>query len=134
MMKTYTAPIPQNRNLQSVAGRNLVPFMAASMRDIVTLVGAMLMAASIITLSVWMAGMGAGAVLAAGTWGLGFVFLGLAMDEHGPVALYRAATGIALLILALLQTRVSADFVIVSAVLLAAWAGFALFKRLSLQD
>ena len=69
--------------------------------------------------------------LGVSTWGIGLIFLGLAVDNHGWVALYKSATGVALLTLALLQNSVSPDFIIVADVVLAIWVAVALFKRLS---
>jgi len=128
-MKTMTAPLLENQEHNSVTGEKLMPSMAASIRDAMTMMVAVLVAASIITMSVWVAGMEISTFIGAGIWGTGFIFLALAMDSRGPVALYQVITGIALPILALLQNRVSADFIIVSGVLLATWVAVALIKR-----
>jgi len=131
-MKTMTAPLLENQEHNSVTREKLMPSMVASIRDAMTMMVAVLLAASIITLSVWVAGMEIGIFVGAGIWGTGFVFLALAVDNRGPVALYQVITGIALPILAQLQNRVSADFIIVSGVLLATWVAVALIKRVAL--
>jgi len=133
-MKTLSAPLHQSLERETLARRKWLASLAASLRDIVSLVVAVATAAAVVTLSVWLAGRAAGPLLGACTWGLGFVFLGLAVDSRGLSAVFRWATGIALPVLALLQTRVSPDFVIVSGVLLAAWAGLGILKRASNQE
>jgi hypothetical protein len=130
-MKTFSASIHDNLNLKSASSRGLIPAMVASLRDIIALTSAGLAAIAVITLSVWAAGMEINTYLGLSTWGLGFIFLGLAVDNHGRIALFQLTTGVAFLILALLQNSVSPDFIIISGVLLATWVAVALFKRLS---
>lgn len=130
-MKTFNVSIHDNLNLQSASSRGLIPAMVASMRDIIALTSAGLAAIAVITLSVWAAGLEINTFLGVITWGLGFIFLGLAVDNDGRVALFQLITGVAFLILALLQNSVSPDFIIVSGVILAIWVAVVLFKRLS---
>lgn len=132
-MKTYDAALQRNTKLHSSFREKLIPAMFSSMREVVALLAAVLAAAAIITLFTWAAGMEISTFLGVSVWGLGFIFLGLSVDQQGPVALLQMATGAVLLILALLQSSVSPDFVIASGILLAAWAGVVLFKRLSVQ-
>jgi len=103
--------------------------MAATLREILGLAAAVGVAAALVTLSAWLAGRAPGPLLAACLWGLGFVFLGLAVDSRGLRAIFLAMTGLALPVLAMLQDRVSPDFMIVSGVLLAAWAGHGILRR-----
>jgi len=130
-MKTFSASIHDNLNLQSASSRGLIPAMVSSMRDIIALITAGLAAIAVITLSVWAAGMEINTYLGLSTWGVGFIFLGLAVDNDGRVALFQLLTGVAFLILALLQNSVSPDFFIVSGALLATWVAAILFNRLS---
>lgn len=132
-MKTYIAAFQQSQKLHSVVREKLITALTASMRDVVAVLGAVLAASAIITFSIWVAGMELSIFLGVSIWGLGFIFLGLAVDQRGPVALFQMTTGVALLVLALLQNSVSPDFIIVSGVLLATWVGVVLFKRLSVQ-
>ena len=129
-MKTLTAPIRQDRQLQTTTGLQIFPAMNVSVREILALLSAVSSAAAIILLSVWVAGMEVTAILSAGTWGVGFIFLGVAVDNREPTAIFQLATGVALLALAWLQNAVSPDFTIVSGVLVAAWVAVSLFKRL----
>ena len=130
-MKTINASFHQNLKLQSIATKILVPAMAASLRDIMTLTWTALTAIAIIALSVWAAGMEIRMYLGVSTWGVGFIFLALAVDNHGRLARYQMLTGVALLSLALLQNSVSPVFFILSGVLLAAWVAGIVFKRMS---
>jgi hypothetical protein len=61
---------------------------------------------------------------------VGFVFLGIAVDKRDPGAFLLLVTGLALLVLAWLQTAVSSDYAIVSGVLVAGWVAVSIFKRL----
>lgn len=128
-MKTYSVHIDQNRAAGFFARLKLIPAMTASIREIMALMSAVLVAVSIITLAVWAAGMEINTYLGAGTWAIAFIFLGLAVDNRERTATLQMMTGLALLILALLQSNVSPDFLIVSAALVAIWVAGALFKR-----
>lgn len=129
-MKTLTAPIRQDRQVQTTTGLPTFPAMNVSIREILALLSAVISAAAIVLLSVWVAGMEVTAILSASTWGIGFIFLGVAVDNRDPTAFFQLVTGVALLALAWLQNAVSPDFTIVSGVLVAAWVAVSLFKRL----
>ena len=70
------------------------------------------------------------AVFSAGTWGISFIFLGMAVDNREPTAFFQLSTGLALMVLAWLHFTVSAEFMILSGVLVATWVSFELFRRL----
>ena len=131
-MKTYISPINQKPNSQSITTEKLISATVASVRDILALVSAVLAGAAVITLFVLLAGTDISPFLGATAWGLGFIFLALAVENNGPVTHSQVASGVALLILGVLQSSVSPDFIIVSGGVLAIWAGAWLFKRLSL--
>jgi len=107
--------------------------MAGTLRDLMFLMSAVLTAAAIITLTVWLAGAEFSVFMGASTWGLGFIFLAMAMDRRGRLALLQAFSGGTFLVLALLQKSVSPDFGIFAGVLVAAWVVVALYKRLLIQ-
>ncbi len=132
-MKTLTATIREPRELETATSKKWLRSMTEILREILGLAVAVAVAAALVTLSVWLAGKPAGPLLAACTWGLGFVFLGLAVDSRGLRSVFLGITGLVLPVLALLQDRVSPDFVIVSGVLLAAWAGHGILRRKSSQ-
>jgi len=133
-MKTLTATtIREPRELETAAGKRWLGPLTEIVRETLGLAVAVVVAAAMVTLSVWLAGKPVGPLLAASTWGLGFVFLGLAADSRGLRAVFLGITGLALPVLALLQDRVAPDFVIVSGVLLAAWAGHGILRRRTSQ-
>jgi hypothetical protein len=70
------------------------------------------------------------AILSASAWGVGLIFLGLAIDNREPKAILQLLTGISLLVLAWLQNTVSPDYTIFSGVIVASWAAVATFKQL----
>lgn len=129
-MKTYAAPIQPNRQLQTRAKQRLIPFMSILIQTILAFLGSLTTATAIVLLSVWAAGVEISNVIDASTWGLGFVYLGLATDNRKPTAIFQLATGIALLVLAWLQHTVSPDFTIVSGVLVATWVAIMIFRQL----
>jgi len=130
-MKTVSTSIHESQKFQSVASKIRVPVMAASIRNIMALSWAVMAAIAIITLSVWAVGADIHSYLGASTWGLGFIFLALALDNRGRTARYQMMTGFALLSLALLQNSVSPGFIIVSGVILATWVAGIIFKSVS---
>ena len=129
-MKTFTAPLQQNRQLETIAGQKLIPLVKASIGDILAMLSAVTAATAIVLISVWVVGMGINDILGAGSWGLAFIFLGLAVDNREPTAGFQLATGISLLILSGLQNTVSPDFSIISGALVATWVAVLMFKRL----
>ena len=130
-MKTFSSPINQKQRTQPITPNRLISALASSVRDIMALLSAVLAGAALITLFVLLAGTEISPFIGAGTWGTGFIFLGLSLDNNGKVALFQVISGVALLVLGLLQTSVSADFIIVSGAILATWAGALFFRRVS---
>ena len=130
-MKTLIAPLHTNRRQQTTAGQKLVPAVVASLHEILAVLGAVTAATTVVMLSIWLAGMEINNILGAAIWGVGFLFLGLALDNREPTALLQLATGVTLLIMAWLQNTVSPDFIIVSGVLVAIWVATTVFKRAS---
>jgi hypothetical protein len=129
-MTTFTAQLQQHRQVKLTPGENFIPSVKISINQGLALLSVITAAAAIVLLSVWVAGMEISNVIDAGIWGVGLIFLGLAVDNDEPVALLQFVTGIVLLALAWLQFSVSADYIIVSGVIVATWVAFSLFKRL----
>jgi len=132
-MKIFSAPIQQNRKNHSFTTGRLIPVLAINMRNIMALMYSGLAAVVVITLSIWVAGMGITTFLGVSTWATGFVFLAVAVDNRGPLALFQMTSGVALLVIALLQNSLSPDFFLLAGVVLATWIAFAVFKRLCHQ-
>lgn len=130
-MKTFSVSIHQGLKLKPGATQKLGKVLTATMRNIMAVTWATVAALALIALFVWVAGMGVQTYLGAGTWGMGFIFLALALDNDGKYTRYKAMTGVALLTLALLQSSLSPGFMIISGAVLAAWLAGAVFNRLT---
>ena len=132
-MKTLSTAIQQTRKTRSFTTERLTTMLASNMRGIMALMYAGLAAAVVITLSIWVAGMSINTLLGVSTWAMGFVFLAVAVDSRGPLALFQMTSGVALLTISLLQNSISPDFFLLTGVLSATWVAFAVFKRLCHQ-
>ena len=132
-MKTLSTAIQQTRNTRSFTTERLIPMLVSNMRGIMALMYSGLAAAVVITLSIWVAGMGINTLLGVSTWAMGFVFLAVAVDNRGRLALLQMTSGVALLTISLLQNSISPDFFLLTGVLSATWVAFAVFKRLCHQ-
>lgn len=129
-MRTYTAPFQPDRQVQFTSGKKIIPAMLAASRQILALTGAAISAAAVVLLSVWVAGMEMTNVIGAGIWGIGFVFFGLAIDNFGTKGLALFVTGAALFVLAWMQSAISADYIVISGIIVAAWVAVDLYRRL----
>ena len=129
-MKTYSAHFHREHRFQLSALQVHIPAMVISARDILTLLGALTVASAIVILSIWTAGTDSGNILGAASWGVALVFMALAVDSQAAAAVLKVLTGGALAVLAWLQSSVSPDYVILSGILVAAWIGVAVFRRL----
>ena len=129
-MKIYSATIHQDSQSQRKRVRSMVPAIALTGSGILAALGSLAVAFMVILLSVLAAEAEITAVTGAVTWGLGLIFFALATDNRTSTSLLQIFTGAALFILAWLQFSVSADFTVVTGVLVAAWAALALFRQL----
>ena len=129
-MKTLNTLFDQPRQVQTIPADRLFSALTSSAQEILALLSATILATTIIVFSVGVAGMEMTDVLGAAIWGVGFIFFGLAVDSSDIKAALQLVTGIALLVLAWLQANVSAEFIIVSGVIVAGWAAASLFQRL----
>ena len=130
-MKTLNAQIQTERETRSLTTGRLIPVLISNMRNIMALTYAGFAAVVVMVLSVWVTGMGISTFLGVSSWVTGFIFLGLAVDNRGPLALFQVASGVALAVFALLQNSLSPNFFLLSGVLLASWVAFAVFRRLA---
>ena len=129
-MKTYTTPIQQGRPVRNINHQRFIPITLDSTRQGLALLSAVTVATGIVLLSVWAAGTGVSHLFAAGTWGLGLIFIGIAVDSPRPTALLQSITGLFLLGTAGLQGYVSPEYAIASGAIVAAWASVLTFRRL----
>ena len=129
-MNTYPVSIQQAQRLQTGSRQQLIPAMIVSSRETLALWGAVMAAMALVLFFVWVASTATNNLIAGGTWGLGFIFLGLAADNRKRTAILQLTMGIALLGLALLQVAVSPDFILVSGTLIATWVAVTVFRQL----
>lgn len=129
-MKIHSGHMQEHHRFHTRAGSRLVPVMVDSFRETLALLGAVIAAIAIVMLSVWVAEMEIQNVFGALTWGLGFVFLAMAVDSRESLAILQSLTGLSLLVLAWLHTSVSPDYIIASGILVALWVAATLFRQL----
>ena len=88
-------------------------------------------ALAVVVVSLWIiAQPGLVIYLQAGTLAFGFVFLALALESRLLVtALLHALSGLALFVLSRASIHFGAEFLLLSAVIMAAWLAWALFRR-----
>jgi hypothetical protein len=130
IMKTLTTQIHGHIKPNSHSSRNFTGAIVASLHEVLLLSGTVIAALGLVLLFVWGAGFVAGNLLSASVWGLGFIFLGLAVDSRKTTAVLYVLSATALFVLAWLQTYLSADFIILTAMLLAAWFAYAVYRLL----
>lgn len=129
-MNTYPVSVQQAQLLQTGAGRQRIPVMTVSSRETLAFSGTVMAVTILVLLFAWVVSMATNNLVAAGTWGLGFIFLGLATDSPRRSAILQLAMGIALLVLALLQVAVWPGFALVSGALITTWVALMVFRQL----
>lgn len=91
---------------------------------------ALVPALAIVVSAAWLVAMpGLAIYLQAALWTSGFVFFGLALDSEKAAIGLSLATGFALPALALMSSKVSVEFAIAGAALLAAWLAAAIWRK-----
>jgi len=86
-----------------------------------TLLGSGLALAAALVLPAWAIGMGLHDAMAALSWMAGIAFLALAVDNTGPRAVGQVATGLALMALGWMCSRLAPEFGVIAAWLTAGW-------------
>jgi len=129
-MKTLTAPIPHEREYETSPGRQFLPYMGVSLRGTVAILSGLTFAITVVLLSVWASGSEEIAVLSASIWGISFIFLALAVDSQKSRAVLLLVTGLVLMTIAWLGSRVSPEFFILAGVILACWLCVGLYRAL----
>lgn len=128
-MKTYNLEIHKHKLLNTPATHRWGPGLNVFVIEMLAILGALAVAVSIILVSIWLATLDIKPLLGAGTWAVAFIFFALAFDKRGPVVLLLAITGVAMVVLAWLQTAMTTDYAIVSGALVATWIAVAVFKQ-----
>jgi hypothetical protein len=128
-MKTYNLEMHKHKLLNTPTTNRWGPGINVFVVEMLAILGALAVAISVILMSIWLATLDIKPLLGAGTWAVAFIFFALAFDKRGAAALLLAITGAALVVLAWLQNTMTADYVIVSGVLLATWIAVAVFKQ-----
>jgi hypothetical protein len=129
-MKSFSTPIQQNALPRITTGSSLSSVITIPARAVLAGLGAAVVSVAFVMFSVWVAGLETTGIVAAATWGAGFVFFALAVDNRARGAFLQLGSGAILLLLAWLQNTVSPEFTIVSGVLVAGWLAVATFRQL----
>ena len=129
-MKIQTGHFTNQHLFGRIAESGLNIDVVDSFRDTLALLGAVSAAIAIVLVSVWVTGTGMQSIFNALIWGLGFIFLAMAVDNNMSKAVLQVITGLSLLVLAGLQNMVSVDFTIAAGVVIALWIAAALFRML----
>ena len=87
-MKIHTGHYQRHSDFRELAESTIVPVMVNSFRETLALLGAVITAITIVMLSVWVTGTEMQSTYSALTWGLGFIFQALAVDN----SVYRIVT------------------------------------------
>ncbi len=129
-MKTYPAQWPIPGPSHSVSKPRNRRAITLPISAVVAPLTAAIAATVIMVMAIWAAGHGAQNMLATLSWMSGIVFLALAVDSRDPISILQLATGLSLLALAWLCSRVSPEFGIVSAFVIAAWVMVPISRKL----
>ena len=129
-MKTMNSTIHSRSKVRAEGRERVLPVMMDGSKQALALLSAVTTATALVFLGIWISGFEAPHFVGAAIWAMGFVFLGIAVDKRGLVAIAHLVSGLTMLLLAWLQSTVSADFTMVSGVVLAAWASVLVFRQL----
>lgn len=129
-MKTLHSTFQSNAKVARGNRGPVLPVVVDGTREVLALLSATTMAIALVFTGIWASGLEATDIVGAVCWGLGFIFIGNSIDKNGPAAVLNLFSGFAMWIVAWLQSAVSADFTIISSVILAAWVSVAVFRKL----
>lgn len=129
-MKSHTLELPQTEAYENSIDLAWVSRLDSGLQLAVKLAFSLLPALALVIASAWISAQPGWVIyLQAGTWAIGFVFLGLALDSRtiGRVGL-NALAGLALFGLTWQSRNFGAELLIVAAVIMASWMAAALFS------
>jgi hypothetical protein len=121
---------PQAQTAGNSFNTTLHQTLSFPFRKLMLALGAALPAFVIVILTAWAIGNGSTDILAASQWATAFIFLALSVESYGKQAAALAVSGITLGWLAWMGSRVSPEFAILAAFLIAAWASFSVLQYL----
>jgi hypothetical protein len=119
---TYTRRTPRaSRNLNS----------GSASRVLMLILAATLPVAVITILTVWANNTGAQGFVSAAYWTTGFIFLAVMVDAADGHRLPLAASGLTVMVLAWMSSRIAPEFAVVAGFMVAAWLAAPIISRLA---
>ncbi len=106
----------------------------SALKVLLLVLAAVLPAALVSVITIWAISAGALAYVSAFYWAVGFIFLALVVETDGRLAGFLATSGLSLMALAWLSSRIAPEFGVLAGFLLAAWVALPVIKRLNLQN
>jgi hypothetical protein len=107
-----------------------VPAMVINLRQLAAIMTGFMVALVLVIMSVWVTELGITRFAASAGWGVAMLFLAAAADNHRGTAILQLLMAVTLAFLAWAQYFVAAEWGIVSALLLAPWLMFAVYRFL----
>ena len=101
-----------------------------ALRALLMVLAAALPAVAVSIITIWAIGNGGLEYVSAVYWSAGFIFLALMVENSGERAFALAGSGLALMSLAWLSSRVAPEFGVVAGFLLAAWVAAPVLRLL----
>ena len=106
----------------------------SALKVLLLVLAAVLPAALVSVVTIWAISAGALAYVSAFYWAAGFIFLALLVESDGRLGGYLATSGLSLMALAWLSSRIAPEFGVLAGFLLAAWVALPVIRRLGRQN
>ena len=105
----------------------------SGLQVVLLILAATLPVAVLSVITIWAISFGAQAYLAAAFWGIGFVFLALTIDNDEGHQAVLAGSGLGLMTLAWLSSRIAPEFGLIAGLVLAAWLAAPVVRCLAMR-
>jgi hypothetical protein len=105
----------------------------SGLQVLLLILAAILPAAVVSVITIWAISSGATAFVAAFYWASGFIFLALMVDSEGKYRTVLAGTGLGLMTMAWMSSRVAPEFGVIAGFVLAAWVAAPVVRCLALR-
>jgi hypothetical protein len=105
-----------------------------TLRAVLLILAAILPAALVSIATLWAISAGAAQFVSALYWAGGFIFLALMVENEDGYRTYLATSGLGLMTLAWLSSRVAPEFGVLAGFLVAAWLAAPVVRRLAVRD